>query len=64
MYLVVIGFQNGDVDYCGPFPTRTRAEQYGRAAQHDYMTERRVKIRWHTVPMSVPYSVVKDIVWR
>ncbi len=56
MYLLVAGKPNGSVEYYGPFGTEERAKTYAQS-----LTDTQ---RWHVVPLIIPYSVVKQIVWR
>jgi hypothetical protein len=63
MYIVIISHINGSVEYHGPFPTRTRAETYGHIAEAELIAAKRT-VRWHVVPLVIPYSVVQEIRWR
>jgi hypothetical protein len=60
MYILVVSFRNGSVSYTGPFPTKGRAEQYARSCEAEFGAN----IKWHTVPLVVPYAVVSSVKWR
>lgn len=56
MYLLVVGSPNGSAEYFGPFPTEERAQQYGSSMPPGF--------RWHVTTITLPYAVVREIVWR
>jgi len=53
MYLIIVGYINGDVEYYGPFPTEERAVKYGWSIDKDLSPS-----KWFVKPLTVPYSTV------
>lgn len=55
MYILVKGLPNAPEDHFGPFGTKDRAERYAKAG---------IEGPWYITKLIVPYTVVKQIIWR
>lgn len=61
MYVLTVGRPNGDLTMYGPFPSVKRAEMYAEAV---IKSEPQVRCRYYVKELIVPFSVVKNIVYR
>lgn len=53
-----VGRKNGKVEQYGPFPSDRRAREYAASVEDIHLCW------WHIKELIVPFSVVKNIIWR
>jgi hypothetical protein len=51
MYILLVGYLNGDVDYFGPFQTEDRATLYAQSVTRDLTNV----ARWFVKPLIIPH---------
>lgn len=56
MYIIELTQDNGSTEFYGPFPTVTRAEQYGSALAQ------RNPSKWMIKPLVVPFQIQVKVI--
>ena len=58
MFILIVSYLNGNVEYYGPFPNKERTEAYAKVVDEQLKPR-----RWHIAELTIPYNVVRSINW-